>query len=127
MRMIAPFALTLLSQAAAACPMGGGPGMGPGSHAGGMAGGVLMGAVAVLGWWLLTKADKEAARAVKWSGRAIAWVLMLGGLSGFLCASLSHAGRAWKACSSCSMHGSAGGGGGSLPPGHPPLNEQPRP
>lgn len=117
----------VLPQAAAAFSMGG-PGMGPGAPGGGMVSGALMGAVAVLGWWLLTKVRGEADKALLWSGRVLGWVLLVGGLSGFLCASLSHAGRAWKACSSCGMHGPSGAAGEApLPPGHPPLGGQPQP
>ncbi|TBR20461.1 hypothetical protein EPO15_13165 [bacterium] len=89
-------------------------------HGAGLGAGALMGAVAVLGWWLLTQAEKEAGKVLLWSGRVVGWLLLAGGLAGFMCASLSHAAKAWKACSSCAMHGPQGGPGG-LPPGHPPL------
>jgi hypothetical protein len=82
--------------------------------------GALMGAVAALGWIVLTKAHKETERVLLWSGRAVGWLLLVGGLAGFLCASLSHAMKAAKACSSCAMHGGPQGGD-ALPPGHPPL------
>ena len=113
--------LIALSQTAAACDMGG-PAMAAAPHAGGLGAGALMGAVAALGWWLLTRAEKEAGKALLWSGRIVGWLLLLGGLSGFLCASLSHAAKMWKACSSCEMHGTPGDG---LPPGHPPVPPAP--
>ena len=128
MKLVAPLALLLNSQAAVACAMGGpgmgGPGMGAGAHGGGLVAGALMAGVAALGWWLLTRAHKETERALLWSGRVVGWVLLAGGLAGFLCAGLSPAARAMRACSSCSMQGSqsgggGGGGGGELPPGHP--------
>lgn len=123
MRIFAPIALTLFSQTAAACDMGG-MGAGPHSGGGGLGAGALMAGVAALGWWLLTKAHKETDKALLWSGRALGWLLLAGGLAGFLCAGLMHAARAWKTGSSCSMHGS-GSGPGALPPGHPPI-EAPR-
>ena len=124
MRMFAPIALILLSQTAAACDMGG---MGAFSRGGGLGAGALMAGVAALGWWLLTKAHKETDKTLLWSGRALGWVLLAGGLAGFVCAGLMHAGRTWKTGSSCSIHGSGSGGTGGLPPGHPPLEAPRRP
>ncbi|MBI3297800.1 MAG: hypothetical protein HYZ75_06540 [Elusimicrobia bacterium] len=83
--------------------------------------GALMGVVAALGWWLLSKALKETDKELFWSGRVLGWLLLAVGLGGFLCASISHGLRGVKACSSCAMHGAGGARASQLPPGHPPL------
>lgn len=79
-------------------------------------GAALMAVTAALGWWVLSRAEKDGGpRRVLWAGRAVGWLLLAGGLSGFLCATLAHAGK--RACSAPAMGPQAGG----LPPGHPPI------
>ena len=126
MKKFAPLALVFTSQTAAACALGG-PGMGAGSSGTGLGAGALMAGAAVLGWWVLTRARQETDKALLWSGRVLGWLLLTVGLAGFLCASLSHAAKALKACSSCALHGSEGVGASALPPGHPPLDVPHRP
>lgn len=75
----------------------------------------LMAATAVLGWWALARAEKDGGpKRVVWAGRVVGWLLLAGGLTGFLCASWAHAFKGARAC----RHELRPG----LPPGHPPLN-----
>lgn len=110
--MMGPFgAMQGAMHGAASCQMG----AGACSH-GAALGAALMAVTAALGWWVLSKAEKDGGpRRVLWAGRVVGWLLLAGGLSGFLCATLSHAGK--RACSAPAM----GPQGGALPPGHPPI------
>ena len=51
--------------------------------------GVLMAATAALGYLVLHHCEKDA-QAVRWAGRVVGWVLLVGGLGGFLCSTASH-------------------------------------
>lgn len=94
------------------CQMGGAC-----SHGAGL-GIALMAATAVLGWWALSRAEKDGGpKRVVWAGRVVGWLLMAGGLTGFLCASWAHAFKR-----SCDHRPAMRSGPGVLPPGHPPLN-----
>jgi hypothetical protein len=46
--------------------------------------------LAVLGYWVLQRADKESGGLVKRTGRVIAWVLIIVGLLGVLCGVGAH-------------------------------------
>lgn len=79
------------------CAMGGG-----GHHLAS----VLMAATAVLGYWALRWSDKDPIP-TRYAGRAVGWVLVVFGLGGFLCGSLSHGAKMAGMRSGCPMGGTA--------------------
>lgn len=78
---------------------------------------VLMAAVAALGVWVLRLTEKDGGP-VKRAGQAVGWTLVVIGLLGFLCGSVSHATKGW----SRDCHAQAGGSDMKLPQGHPPID-----
>lgn len=119
----------LLAAPVLACP--GGPGH-PGAHCaagGGLGGAALLAAVAALGWAVLRYAYKESGT-VKLAGQAAGWILLVGGLAGFLCGALCHAFSKRGGGSHCDTSRAMGLAPSPdmpkaplLPPGHPPLGE----
>ncbi len=84
-------AISLLSLPAAAQAMGGyGGGCGGGHKCCGHLAIFIYAVLAVLGYWVLQRADKENGALVKKTGSVIAWVLMIVGLLGVLCGVGSH-------------------------------------
>ncbi|MBI4063291.1 MAG: hypothetical protein HY401_03200 [Elusimicrobia bacterium] len=127
MKSVSLFAFAVLAPAASwAGHMGYGGQAGGCSHGCGQLSAILMAGVAVLGWWVLHKAEKDAVVA-KWAGRIVGGALLLLGLGGFICGTVSHIAKnkAGKAC--CMMHSQEAGLTGEgqdamLPPGHPPVD-----
>lgn len=93
------------------------------AHGGGCGtlGGALLAAIAALGYWTLSRAEKDSG-AAKRAGQATGWVLVVVGLLGFLCASASHIAKN-SGRSSCHAQESAAAYPDvmRMPPGHPPL------
>lgn len=89
---------------------------------GGHAASVLLAATAALGYWVLRHAEKDAGY-VRWAGRVVGAVLLLGGLAGFLCGSHAHMRRArmMNCPHQPAMGGQGQGGADQLPPAHPPI------
>ncbi|OGR75975.1 MAG: hypothetical protein A2X40_08505 [Elusimicrobia bacterium GWC2_65_9] len=117
---------TLLPGAASAREHGGARGgamMGRGGCATGHASTALMAGVSVLGYWVLHQSSKDSG-AVRRAGQAVGWVLVVGGLAGFLCGALTHA-RDKAGTRSCGISGASDAGMLSMPPGHPPVGEMP--
>lgn len=83
----------------------------------------LMAAVAGLGVWVLRWTEKDTGT-IKWAGQAVGWVLIVVGLLGFLCGSVSHAMKGW---SQKSCHSTAGRSETKLPIGHPPIGPSEKP
>lgn len=124
MKKVLTAAAVVAPGAASACAMGGGAGGGCLMSGGGHAASVLMAATSALGYWIVRSSAKDSG-AAKWAGQSVGWVLLVVGLGGFLCGSLSHAFKRAGGSSSCMMGGSGGGSVGigemRMPPGHPPI------
>ena len=60
-----------------------------GGCGGGHVGIVLMAVVAALGYWVVQHSQKDSG-AIRWGGRVVGWVLLVMGLLGFVCGSMSH-------------------------------------
>lgn len=91
---------------------------------------VLLAATAALGYWVLRNAEKDSGY-VRWAGRGVGAILLLGGLAGFLCGTVSHMTGAggMKGCNHDMMpqHGAQmapPSAPDELPPGHPPIQRK---
>ncbi|MEK7383239.1 MAG: hypothetical protein AAB262_08125 [Elusimicrobiota bacterium] len=115
MTVVVPGVVWAFAQGA---PMAGGM-----MHHGGCAMGhfsaVLMAGVAVLGYWVLRLPPTDSGYEHR-AGKVVGWVLIFGGLVGFLCASLSHMRKASGQC--C-----ASGGMMQMPAGHPAIDGMSKP
>ncbi len=97
-------ALVLVSLPAAA-QAGGMYGAGQGHGGGGHAAAALYAALAVLGYWVLQHAAKEAAGYVKRTGIVLGMTLVVIGLLGFLCGVGHHAKRGMSRQCGCAGQG----------------------
>lgn len=102
---------------------GGGAAAGGCSHGGGCSqlAGVLMAALAVLGYWTLSRAEKDSGAAKK-AGQATGWILVLIGLLGFLCSTAGHIAKS-AGHPNCQVKESAAAYPDmmQMPPGHPQV------
>jgi len=100
-----------------------GMGMMPGYCHGGCHG-ILAGAafavVAVLGYWVLLQAVKETSTCIKRIGDVLGSVLVILGLLGLLCATVSHIKAAMGCCHRQCLTAPPAEGM-AMPPGHPPV------
>jgi len=100
MKTLIALFLVSIPAAAQACGMAGGMGCGMGQMGGQCAGHgatVLYAVLAVLGYWVLQHAAKEAANYVKKTGAVLGMSLVVLGLLGFLCGVVNHARKSMPA------------------------------
>jgi len=101
------------------------------AHQGGLLTGAAYAVVATLGYWVLLQAVKETSACVRRIGDVLGSVLVIVGLLGVLCSVTGHIRNSLgKRCGGPGPMVMAPGepqGMGLLPPGHPPVGDEPAP
>ena len=77
--------------------------------------------LAALGYWILHHSSKDSGY-VRRAGQVVGWVLVVGGLGGFLCGAARHGRKMVGAMNQCSTKGEGMSGAMQMPAGHPPID-----